>query len=390
MLLNTVARNFNLTIPNLAYGRIKDISDDFSIKNYSYRDSLTNVNDCISYYYFYGKFPGSDEFINDPFVNKPGFLKTETNLSPADLYSKFSATTVRGLMFLHALCGLNIYLGGSKKVSQFAYGEFMKNLTYQALSQENNEIFLSFDFGIDLAHSIINALVDIENQEGKMASKISDQINDKLDIDFEAVESPAMQIQLGEEPAEMPEVPIQASTALTKKYIRAAHEKEKTDYLKTAMKLNTVELESAAEVADSENEKLFQEIINPTPGLTLNDEINVDEQFSYRDDLDQDYNLPNPLKSRLDEILHDAREKINPVAFPPTPIEEIPNNTYPDSEITTADIYIDDSFKDLAKPIYFPHPSTDDRQDFKINIAEKEILLFKSPSLTIASVIKKS
>ena len=293
-------------------------------------------------------------------------------------------------MSLHALCALNIYLGGSKKVSQFAYGEFMKNLTYQTLSQENNEIFLSFDFGIDLAHSIINALVDIENQKGKMASEISDQINDKLEIDFEAFKSPAMQIQLGEEPAEMPEVPIQASTAFTEKYIRAAHEKEKTDYLKTAMKLNTAELESAAEVADSENEKLFQEIINPTPGLTLDDEINVDEQFSYRNDLDQDYNLPNLLKSRLDEILHDAREKINPVAFPPTPIEEIPNNTYPDSEITIEDMYIDDSFKDLAKPIYFPHPSTDDRQDFKMNIAEKEMLLFKSPSLTIASVIKKS
>ena len=45
--------------------------------------------------------------------------------------------------------------------------------------------------------------------------------------------------------------------------------------------------------------------------------------------------------------------------------------------------------KDLAKPIYFPQLSTDDRRDFEIDIAENEMLLFKSPSLTIVSVHKK-
>ena len=99
--------------------------------------------------------------------------------------------------------------------------------------------------------------------------------------------------------------------------------------------------------------------------------------------------MPNPLRSRLDDILHEAREKINSLAFPPPSIEEIPNSTYPPSEITTEDIYIDDSFQDLAKPIYFPQPSTDDRRDFKIDVAENEMLLFKSPSLTIVSLYKK-
>ena len=194
-----------------------------------------------------------------------------------------------------------------------------------------------------------------------------------------------MQIQLGEEP-EMSEEPIQASTPLTEKDIKAFHDKKKTDYLKTAIKLNTIELESAVAVANSESEKLFEETINPTPSLTLDDKINVNEQFSYRSNLDQDYTLPNPLRSRLDDMLHEAREKINSLVFPPPSIEEIPNSTYPPSEITTEDIYIDNRFQDLAKPIYFPQPSTDDRRDFKIDVAENEMLLFKSPSLTIVSV----
>ena len=134
--------------------------------------------------------------------------------------------------------------------------------------------------------------------------------------------------------------PIQASTPRTEKEIRPFLDKEKTDYIEKTLKLNAVDLESAAEVADSENEKLFQEIINPTPSLTLDDQMNVDEQFSYRDDPNQDYTLPSPLKTRLDDILQEAREKINSSPA----IEEIPNNSYLPSEITTEDIYIDDSY----------------------------------------------
>ena len=99
--------------------------------------------------------------------------------------------------------------------------------------------------------------------------------------------------------------------------------------------------------------------------------------------------MPNPLRSQLDDILHEARDKINSLAFPPPSIEEIPNSTYSPSEIMAKDIYIDDSFQDLAKSIYFPQLSTDDRRDFKIDVAENEMLLFKSPSLTIVSVYKK-
>ena len=164
------------------------------------------------------------------------------------------------------------------------------------MSEENNEIFLSFDQATNLAHSIVNTLVDITREENRSISEISEQINEKLDTNFEVVESPAMEIQLGVEPEQLDE-PIQASTPLTEKKIRAFHDKEKMDYLKKTLKLNAVDLELAAEVVDSENEKLFQEIINPTPRLTLDDQINVDEQFSYRDDPNQDYTLPSPLKT---------------------------------------------------------------------------------------------
>ena len=121
----------------------------------------------------------------------------------------------------------------------------------------------------------------------------------------------------------------------------------------------------------------------------LDDKIDIDKQFSFRNNSDLDYSLPDPLKSRLGDILHNAREKINSVNFSPKVIEKIPNNTYPRSEITTEDFCIDDSFPDLQNLLYFPQPSTDDRKDFSINIPENEMILFKSPSLTLARVNKK-
>ena len=186
--------------------------------------------------------------------------------------------------------------------------------------KKTTKYFLSFDQAINLAHSIVNTLVDITREENRSISEISEQINKKLDTNFEVVESPAMEIQLGVEQEQLEE-PVQASTPLTEKEIRAFHDKEKTDYLKKTLKLKTVDLESTAEVADSQNEKLFQEIINPTPDLTLDDQMNVDEQFSYRNDPNQDYTLPSPLKTRLDDILQEAREKINSIAFPSPAIE---------------------------------------------------------------------
>ena len=74
----------------------------------------------------------------------------------------------KGLPSLHGLAALNIYFGGNKEISKTAFGEFMKNLTYQALSQENDNIFLSFDESINLAHSIVNTF-----------AQISDQLSDK-------------------------------------------------------------------------------------------------------------------------------------------------------------------------------------------------------------------
>ena len=47
-----------------------------------------------------------------------------------------------------------------------------------------------------------------------------------------------------------------------------------------------------SEVADSENETLIQEIINPTSGLVVDDDINIDMQVSFKNsDFDTSFAL---------------------------------------------------------------------------------------------------
>ena len=134
--------------------------------------------------------------------------------------------------------------------------------------------------------------------------------------------------------------------------INEIYDRQKNDYLKTVMELNQTDLESAAEVADLENEALIQEIIDPTPGQIVDDDFDINTQFSFQNsDLDTSFALSDTLQARLDEILEDARNKISSINYPPEARENLPNDPLcPLSQIKTEDIYIDESLKDMLYP----------------------------------------
>ena len=373
MLFDTVSKNFNQLVQDLSYDKVKNISEDFFLKNYSYSESITDLNDWTFYYYSFGKFPGSNEFINVPYHKKPYFLKTDEHLSPANLYKKFYASDILGIASFHALCALNIYLGGDKNYSAVAFGEFLKNMTYQALSQENDSIFLSFDEGINVAHSIVNKLADIANDENVSSIELADKLSKKLDFTFDAKKE-VDTIFSGKEISD-PE--IKTSTPLSDREIKALYDKEKTDYLKSSLQINSVDLESAAERADLQNQKMFQEITDPTLGLLVDNKLNIDEQLNLESTHDSIFS--NSLKASLDEAMEKAKDKIQNVSF----------TSLADDNISTEDIYFDDSFKEMLKTIKFKPSSTDDREDFELDVTSNEMILFKSPSLTSVNIYKK-
>ena len=90
-------------------------------------------------------------------------------------------------------------------------------------------------------------------------------------------------------------------TPLKIEEINEIYDRQKEDYLRTALKLNETDLEVAAEVAKKE----------------------FDFQNS---NLDTSFRLSDTLQERIDDILENAREKVSSLKFPGEPTENIPND----------------------------------------------------------------
>ena len=377
MTFDTIANNFNLIIPDLGAEKIQDISEHFYLKKYSFSESVTNLKDWVSFYYDYGKFPGSSqELITIPYAQNPYFLKTDEHLSPAVLHQKFYNSDLSGLTSFQALCALNIYLGGSKEVSGLAYSEFLQNMTYQALTQENDSIPLSFNMCYKLGQSTVTALNKIVQKEQDISFDIAERVNDALEVTFNIAEEESKKYVEDK-------TPLTSTPLPTKQQINQIYEQEKENYLKTAIQLNAENLNAVAERDKIDNEKLYQEIVNPNPGLVIDNKLET--ITNQKDD-----NLSHSTQTRLDRILEEARAKINATHITAPILDITPNDTFsysPNNSIN--DIYIDDSYRDQMKTISFPPPSTDDRKDFELNLKKNEMVVFDSPFLESSISIEK-
>ena len=379
MTFDTIANNFNLIIPDLSAEKIQDISEHFYLKKYSYSESVTNLKDWVSFYYDYGKFPGSSqELITIPYAQNPFFLKTDEHLSPAVLHQKFYNSDLSGLTSFQALCALNIYLGGSKEVSGLAYSEFLQNMTYQALTQENDSIPLKFDTCYKLGQSIVTALNKIVQEEQDLSFNITERVNDALEVTFRIKEEESEKFEKDKE-----DLPLTSTPLPTKQQINQIYEQEKENYLKTAIQINAENLNAVAERDKIDNEKLYQEIVNPNPGLVIDNKLET--ITNQKDD-----NLSHSTQTRLDRILEEARAKINATHITAPILDITPNDTFSYSPTNSIkDIYIDDSYRDQMKTISFPPPSTDDRKDFEVNLKKNEMVVFDSPFLETSISIEK-
>ena len=99
-----------------------------------------------------------------PQADIPNFVKAERPLSPIDLYQKFKATDAKALASIQVIAALNIHLGGDRDISKKALTEFLPNLTFQALSKENDDILLSFEHVGNLFLDIFESLAKTNQQ----------------------------------------------------------------------------------------------------------------------------------------------------------------------------------------------------------------------------------
>ena len=204
-----------------------EIKDDFYPENLWAKNVVTELNCWVAFYFKHGRFPGSQKLISIPQVKAPHFLKTDIPISPIDLYKNFVETDAKVLTSIQALAALNIYFGGNKNTSQQVMSEYLKNVTFQALSQENDNVYMSFEEIGLLVNDLLECFVKKENEQIDKSSILGKQIRKKLGADFKVELSPELEIQRGEEEIE-PEIndPIEFSTPLKTEQIEEIYNKK--------------------------------------------------------------------------------------------------------------------------------------------------------------------
>ena len=370
------------------------IKEDFYRENFWAKHVVTKLDCWIAFYFHHGTFPGLQKLIALQQVKTLPFLKTDIPISPINLFKKFAGTDAKALVSIQGLAALNIHFGGNKFTSQQAMYEYLENLTFQALSQENDKAYMSFSEVGLLVNDLLECLVKKENEQIEKSSILGRKLRKKLETDFKAELSPELKIQKGEEiEGELIE-PAESSTPLKTEKIEDIYNQEKEDFLKVVTIINKTDLETAVGMNEDSNKAVIDEINNPTPALIVHDTVNVDSQLDFeKNDLDTTFRLSNTLQERLDNILEQARKKVSSLKFPGEVVDKISNDPLnAEKSIETEDIYLDDSLRQLLNPenqLFFPQPSTDDGKDFAVNVRGDDLIIFKLPPLTTVSIVKK-
>ena len=337
-----------------------------------------------------------------PQADIPDFVKTETPLSPIDLHKKFKATDAKVLGSIQAKAALNIHLGADRDISKKTLTEFLRNLTFQVLSKENDDILLSFEHVGNSFLDIFESLAKIDQQLVNYSKIFSRHLKEESNkTEYELDLPPELEIQYdlakyqkeGKNPL-LPPKPLSSSTPLKTKEINKIYDEKKENYFHTAIIINQTDLDAAVESAEESNKEVINDIIDPTPGLIVDDTLNLGEQFEYNsNDLERTFDLSNQVQERFNNLLLLMKENTRPsidMWMTEKPTEELPNNSLSGekSDIKTEDIYIDDNYLDNIQ--FFPKPSTDDRKDFEIKVGGNELIVYKSPMLTTVNISRKN
>ena len=106
-------------------------------------------------------------------------------------------------------------------------------------------------------------------------------------------------IKKQENPPTLPPAYVPPSL-LTEKEIQIERNKANEELIKTSLLISKDELDAANESADQRTKHIIKDIIDPTPGLFIDDKLNPNEQ-NLQNATDNVFNFPPQVKQQLNE-----------------------------------------------------------------------------------------
>ena len=159
-LVTSVGINLHEYFMDLDIDKKQKIDTDLTNHNYfTWDPNETFVQNRIlatyrDFYYETGRFPGRNSFVPVPMANMPLFVNSRDWISPRSLYETYVGRDMQGLTSVQFLAAFNKFLGGDKEIPRNAMSEFFHNLSWQALTNENDSIKIEFTAITELVKSI--------------------------------------------------------------------------------------------------------------------------------------------------------------------------------------------------------------------------------------------
>ena len=277
----------------MPFDLFKEIEDDFIRENYGVEE-LTNLDNWVSFYFKHGRFPGNRDLTILPQTQLPKLIdQLSVEASPVELYKKFVNGEAKSLVSFQAVIALFLYYGGEAIIAKRAMDEWKENLTFQALSKENDEITMKFDY---LAEIVFYFLKEHQKLELEISNKTIDA-------------STVAQIVETSTPKRTPirRPPLPPSLFDT------ADSLSEIDYafLKTSFTMSKPNLDASIEAAEEENRKIIQDIVDPTPGFFVDEKFTDDDLNNKENENEAEFKLGNAAKKRFDTILEDINKNIS-------------------------------------------------------------------------------
>ena len=158
-LLSSVGINLHEYFMNLDIDLKRKIDTNLINNYFTWDPNETFVQSRIlatysDFFYETCRFPGRNTLIRVPVANMPHFINANDWISPCSLYETYVGRDMQGLTSVQFLAAFNRFLGGDKEISRNAMSKFLHNLSWQALTNDNDSIKIEFTAITELVKSI--------------------------------------------------------------------------------------------------------------------------------------------------------------------------------------------------------------------------------------------
>ena len=302
-LYDQIAKNFNTILGKMPFDLYSEIENDFLRESYEIED-VKNLDNWVSFYFKHGPFPGNNELTILPQTNLP---KTVDNLSvdvsPLQLYNKFGKGDAKKLVSFQAIVALFQHYGGEKLTAKRAMDEWKENLTFQALSKENDNITLKFDYLAEIVFHFLRAFLTLESEFEEMEKtkkEILEKTIENLSSERIITSTPSSKSICRFFPLTIFNTPEKLNL-------------DDSNFLKASLTMSKPNIDATIDAAEEKDRNVLQDITNPTPGLFVNQTFTNDDLNTMETDDDSKFKLSKPSMKRLSEITQNISDNINSI-----------------------------------------------------------------------------